>query len=102
MDDGPSAPMHPISRPAPPRPWGAWVPVCGPRSPIDEWAPCGPRRMTTIWGTWPPDISPSFPAGPLVAARQHDVRQDAVDRDAELPHVRVPLLEQALDLRRDL
>src|SRR5215467_13135531 len=26
----------------------------------DEWARSGPRRLTTIWGTWPPDASPPF------------------------------------------
>src|SRR5215831_946104 len=40
--------MHPISRPC----------FCGPRSPIDEWARSGPRRRPTIWGTWPPNLSP--------------------------------------------
>src|SRR3989440_2195713 len=32
---------------------------CGPRSPIHEWARSGPRRGPTIWGTWPPNASPS-------------------------------------------
>ena len=40
--------MHPISRPC----------ICGPRSPIDEWAPSGPRRKPTIWATWPTNPSP--------------------------------------------
>src|SRR5215471_15485178 len=30
---------------------------CGARSPIHEWARCAPRRRTTIWGTWPPNLS---------------------------------------------
>ncbi|HXM58486.1 MAG TPA: hypothetical protein VOB72_24005, partial [Candidatus Dormibacteraeota bacterium] len=28
-------------------------------------APCAPRRRPTIWGTWPPNLSPAFPARPL-------------------------------------
>src|SRR5207249_7296508 len=42
--------MHPIWRPG----------SCGPRSRIDECARSGPRRRTTIWGTWPPNASPPF------------------------------------------
>src|SRR5215467_5040998 len=37
------------------RPW-----FCGPRSPIEEWARSGPRPRPTIWGTWPPNLSPSI------------------------------------------
>src|SRR5436853_6977423 len=45
---GSSAPMHPIWRPG----------FCAPRSRIDECARSGARRRTTIWGTWPPNLSP--------------------------------------------
>src|SRR5262245_47533231 len=41
--------MRPISRPC----------FCGPRSPINGWARTG-RRRTTIWATWPPNLSPSI------------------------------------------
>src|SRR5215471_16998421 len=40
-------PMHPISYPV----------FCGAHTPIHEWARCAPRRRTTIWGTWPPNLS---------------------------------------------
>src|SRR5215472_16197119 len=68
MDDGPSAPMHPTPpqeiRTPPPRfpgdPGISRPGFCGPRSPINEWARSGPRRPTTIWGTWPPNASPPF------------------------------------------
>src|SRR5689334_21105670 len=50
--------MHPISRPG----------FCGPRSPIHEWARCGPRRRTTICGTWPPNASPPIGITHLVVA----------------------------------
>src|SRR5258708_15534209 len=49
---------------------------CGPRSLMDGWARSGPRRGVprspkgdggepTIWGTWPPNLSPPSPAGAL-------------------------------------
>src|SRR5437763_16685310 len=59
--DGSLTPMHPISRPY----------FCGPRSPIDEWARCGPRRTATIWGTWPPNLSPLSEA--LISGFPEDV-----------------------------
>src|SRR5262252_2937695 len=74
MDDGPSAPMHPIPpqkiRTPPPRfpgdPGISRPCFCGPRSPIDEWARSGPRRRPTIWGTWPPNLSPPIGINHLV------------------------------------
>src|SRR2546427_5434928 len=68
--------MHPIWRPgishptksAPPPTAISWGPrVCGPRSRIDECARSGPRRRTTIWGTWPPNASPPFGITHLVS-----------------------------------
>src|SRR5215831_752941 len=32
------------------------------------WARSGPRRRTTIWGTWPPNASPPFGITHLVSA----------------------------------
>src|SRR2546429_6133201 len=36
-----------------------------------EGAPSGPRRRTTIWRTWPPNLSPAFPARPLEGYAHH-------------------------------
>src|SRR5213082_1835520 len=60
--------MHPIPphevRTPPPRLHGdpgiSRPCFCGPRSPIHEWARSGPRRRPTIWGTWPPSLSPPY------------------------------------------
>src|SRR3989440_5488867 len=68
---GSSTPMHPISRPC----------FCGPRSPINGWARSGPRRRTTIWGTWPPNLSPPIGGPHLVA--EHAADADARSRFSE-------------------
>src|SRR5437660_7479809 len=62
---GSSAPMHPIWRPG----------FCAPRSRIDECARSGARRRTTIWGTWPPNLSPPLGITHLeVGPAAHDGR----------------------------
>src|SRR5215475_1005570 len=89
--------MHPISRPG----------FCGPRSCVDGRTRSGPRRPTTIWGTWPPDASPPFGITHLtggstvartVADRQGEVDRAAVAQRGELHRVtRVVQLEHAAE-----
>src|SRR5436189_4136934 len=37
----------------------------------DEWARCGPRRRTTIWGTWTTNTSPLFGITHLAFGGEH-------------------------------
>src|SRR5262245_32812900 len=90
--------MHPISRPC----------FCGPRSPINGWARCGPRRRPTIWGTWPPNLSPPIGINHLGMAqtdlprfpKQQDV--DVVLRDGSTVRIRPVLPDDRERLERFL
>src|SRR6266567_8745506 len=48
---------------------------CGPHSPICRWARSGPRRPTTIWRTWTPNLSPPIGSNHLVAQPPHGLRR---------------------------
>src|SRR5436853_7035263 len=90
--------MHPISRPcishptksAPPPTAISWGPrVCGPHSPIDEWARSGPRRRATIWGTWPPNLSSPYCPRLLVEQVELEIglgMDQAREADADQAH----------------
>src|SRR5499427_8057259 len=91
--------MHPVSRRY----------FCGPRSPIDGWARSGPRRSPTIWGTWPPNLSPPIGISHLVShyhggagsIKEKEPGQSAVgDVDATMAGVRTVLRARTIGSRR--